>query len=126
MSANTAWNANAFITTSVTTRIRNVRVGDVYSGFAYYGDAGHNSNPNFYAVDLATGVETLLGNAGTLTGGGSFVVWTVLERGGYLYVQTTDNGIQVYNMNSATSLGSLYTTYTKLDLDAITGGSAWW
>jgi len=69
-------------------------------------------------------VETLLGNAGTLTGGGSFGVWTVLERGGYLYVQTTDNGIQVYNMNSATNLGSLYTTYTKTDLDTITGANA--
>lgn len=124
MSANTAWNASGFITTSVTTRIRNVRVGDVYSGFAYYGDNGQNNNPNFYAVNLATGVETLLGNAGALTGGGSFGVWTVLERGGYLYVQTTDNGIQVYNMNSATSLGSLYTTYSKADLDAVTGGSA--
>ena len=124
MSANTAWNANGFINTSVTTRIRNVRVGNVYSGFAYYGDNGQNSNPNFYAVNLATGAETLLGNAGSLSGTGSFGVWTVLERGGYLYVQTTDNGIQVYAMNSATSLGALYTTYTKTDLDTITGGSA--
>jgi hypothetical protein len=124
ISTNTTWNANGFITTSVTTRIRNVRKGDVYSGYAYYGDAGQNTDPNFYAVNLTTGVETLLGNAGTLTGGGSFGVWTVLERGGYLYVQTTDNGIQVYNMNSATNLGSLYTTYTKTDLDTITGANA--
>ena len=123
MSANTAWNASGFNTTTVTTRIRNVRVGDLYSGFAYYGDAGQNNNPNFYAINLVTGVEILLGNAGTLTGTGSFGVWTVLERGGYLYVQTTDDGIQVYNMNSATSLGSLYSTYTKTGLDTITGSS---
>ena len=124
LTKNLAWNANGFITTSVTTRIRNVRKGDVYSGYAYYGDAGQNANPNFYALNLATGVETLLGNAGTLTGAGSFGVWTVLERDGYLYVQTTDNGIQVYNLTSATTLGALYTTYTKEQLDAITGGSA--
>ncbi len=64
---NTTWNANGFITTSVTTRIRNVRKGDVYSGYAYYGDAGQNGNPNFYALNLVTSVETLLGNAGTLS-----------------------------------------------------------
>ena len=121
---NTAWNADGFITTSVTTRIRNIRKGNVYSGYAYYGDGGQNANPNFYALNLATGVETLLGNAGTLTGTGSFGLWTVLERDGYLYVQTTDNGIQVYSMANATTLGSLYATYTKEQLDTITGGSA--
>ena len=120
---NTNWNANGYVTTSVSTRIRNVRVGDVYSGYAYYGDAGTNNHPNFYAINLTNGVSTLLGNAGTLTGTGSFGLWTVVERGGYLYVQTTDNGIQVYNMNSATSLGSLYTTYGKVKLDALTGRS---
>ncbi|HOW66868.1 MAG TPA: hypothetical protein P5186_26550 [Candidatus Paceibacterota bacterium] len=123
VTADTRWNAEGYITTSVSTRIRNVRVGDVYSGYAYYGDSGQNSNPNFYALNLATGAETLLGNAGTLTGTGSFGVWTVLERGGYLYVQTTDNGIQVYRMNSAISLDSLYATYTKETLDAITGNT---
>jgi len=121
---NTTWNPDGFITTSVSTRIRNVRKGDVYSGYAYYGDAGQNGNPNFYALNLATGVETLLGNAGTLTGSGSFGLWTVVERDGYLYAQTTDNGIQVYNMTNATTLGSLYATYTKGQLDWITGGSA--
>ena len=120
---NTAWNGNGYVITTVTTRIRNVRKGDVYSGHAYYGDAGQNNNPNFYAINLATGIETLLGNAGALTGGNSFGVWTVLERGGYLYVQTTDNGIRVYNMTSATTLGALAATYTKQDLDANTGGS---
>ena len=123
----TRWNANGFITTSASTRIRNVRVGDRYSTHAYFGDAGQNDSPNFYALDLATGQETLLGNAGPLTGSGSFGLWTVVERGGNLYVHTTDNGIQVYNMNSATSLGSLITTYSKAELDEATGyaGQYW-
>jgi hypothetical protein len=120
-SRNTTWNADGYVTTDVTTRIRNVRVGQVYSGYAYYGDAGQNSNPNFYALNLATGESTLLGNAGTLTGSGSFGLWTVVERGGYLYVQTTDNDIQVYNMVDGTTLGALYTAYSKAELDAATG-----
>ena len=122
LTKNTNWNANGYVeNTAVTTRIRNVRVGQVYSGYAYYGDAGQNTSPAFYAINLTNGVSTLLGNAGTLTGGGSFGLWTVVERGGYLYVQTTDNGIQVYNMINATNLGSLYTTYAKAELDASTG-----
>ena len=127
VTADTRWNANGFITTSVSTRIRNVRVGDVYGGYAYYGDAGQNTNPNFYALNLATGEETLLGNAGTLTGTGSFGLWTVVERGGRLFVHTTDNGIRVYNLTSATMLGSLYATYAKTDLDDATGytGQYW-
>ena len=127
VTADTRWNANGYITTSASARIRNVRVGDVYSGYAYYGDAGQNNSPNFYAINLATGAETLLGNAGALTGTGSFGLWTVVERGGRLFVQTTDNGISVYKMNSATSLGDLETTYTKADLDEATGytGQYW-
>jgi hypothetical protein len=122
LTRNITWNANGYVTTDVITRIRNVRVGQVYSGYAYYGDAGNDNNPNFYAINLATGVSTLLGNAGTLSHvGTSFGLWTVIERGGYLYVQTTDNGIQVYNMVNATTLGSLVTTYTKAELDAATG-----
>jgi hypothetical protein len=119
----TRWNATGFITTSVSTRIRNVRVGDLYSGYAYYGDAGQNDNPNFYAINLATGAETLLGNAGTLTGGGSFGLWTVVERGGRLYIHTTDNGVRAYTMNSATSLGDLFAAYAKAELDEATGYS---
>ncbi len=80
--------------------------------------------PNFFAMNLATGQETLLGNLGQLTGTGSFGLWTVVERGGYLYVQTTDNGIQVYKMVDATTLGELYATYEKADIDAITGRPA--
>lgn len=123
-SKNLTWNANGYVTTSVSTRIRNVRVGDKYSGYAYYGDAGQTNHPAFYALNLTNGASTLLGNAGALTAASSSCgVWTVIERGGYLYVQTTDNGIQVYNMADATTLGSLHTTYTKSRLDALTGGS---
>jgi len=124
LSTNTTWNAGGWVDTGVTTRIRNVRVGDAapYSGYAYYGDAGQNTNPKFYAIDLATGAPTELGSLGALTGGGSFGLWTVVERKGYLYVQTTDNGIQVYGpMINATNKGPLYATYTKTEVDAITG-----
>ncbi len=119
----TLWNEQGYITTSATGRIRNVRVGDVYSGYAYYGDGGQNTNPKFFAINLATGAETELGDAGMLTGSGSFGIWTVVERGGYLYVQTTDNGVQVYEMTSATTLGALQTAYTKEQLTALTGYS---
>ncbi len=123
LNLNTTWNPNGYVTTSVTGRLRNVRRGDVFSGYAYYGDGGQNNDPKFYALNLANGQETLLGGAGQLTGSGSFGIWTVLERGGYLYVQTTDNGVQVYEMKDATTLGALYTTHTKAQLDALTGGS---
>jgi hypothetical protein len=121
------WNANGFIETSATTRIRNVRVGGQFSGHAYYGDAGQNDHPRLFAIDLATGIETALGDAGSLTGTGSFGLWTVVERGGLLYVQTTDDGIQVYEMNSATSLGQRRATYPKELLEELTGyaGQFW-
>lgn len=120
LAVNTKWSQSGYITSKATKRFRNVRVGDVYDGFAYYGDSGQNSSPQFFALDLSNGVETALGNAGELTGGGSFGIWTVLERNGFLYVQTTDNGIQVYAMNSATSLGALHATYEKTTLDMLT------
>lgn len=120
---NTTWNPQGYVATSATTRIRNVRVGDTFKGYAYYGDAGLNDEPKFFALNLATGQETLLGSAGQLTGSGSFGLWTVVERGGYLYVQTTDNGIQVYKMQDATALGPWQFDYTKYDLDLVTGYS---
>ncbi len=126
LEADTRWNPDGYVTTLVTTRIRNVRVGDVYKDYAYYGDNGQLTNPKFYALNLATGASTELGNAGILSGTGSFGLWTVIERGGYLYVHTTDNGVQIYNMNSATSLGSLVTTYTKTDLDTVAGSAQYW
>jgi len=121
---NTTWNANGYVTTPVTTRIRNVRAGRTFPGYAYYGDAGVNTNPKFYAINLATGVSAELGGAGTLTGSGSSGLWTVVEADGYLYVQTTDNGIQVYQMTDATTLGPLFTTYTKSTIDSLFPGEA--
>jgi hypothetical protein len=127
VAADTRWNGSGYIETTATTRIRNVRTGDHFDSHAYYGDAGQNSNPRFFAIDLANGTETELGNAVVLTGTGSFGLWTVVERGGLLYVQTTDNGIQVYEMNSATSLGQLLTVYPKELLEELTGyaGQFW-
>jgi hypothetical protein len=127
VTADTRWNFNGAVETSATTRLRNVRVGDQFSGYAYYGDAGQNQQPQLFAIDLATGAETTLGNAGSLTGVGSFGLWTVVERGGQLYAQTTDNGIQVYAMTDATTLGPLQTTYPSDLLEDVTGytGQFW-
>jgi len=117
VTSNTSWNANGYVTTGATTRIRNVRMGDVYNGYAYYGDAG-TENAGFWAIDLATGVSTHLGTL-SVTGDGSWGLWTVKEVDGFLYVHTTHDGIYIYNMTDATTLGTLYTRYTKDRLDAL-------
>jgi len=117
VSANTTWNANGHVTTGATARIRNVRVGDVYSGYAYYGDSGVNA-AGFWAIDLGTGVSTRLGTL-DVTGDGSWGLWTVKESDGFLYLHTTHNGIYVYSMVDATTLGALHTTYTKETLDTL-------
>jgi len=117
VAANTSWNANGYVTTAATTRIRNVRVGDIYRGYAYYGDSGTKSAA-FWAIDLATGVSTPLGTV-NVTGDGSWGLWTVKEVDGFLYVHTTHDGIYVYSMTDATTLGDLYTQYSKEDLDAL-------
>jgi len=117
VTTNTTWNANGYVTTGATTRIRNVRVGDVYNGCAYYGDAGTNT-AGFWVIDLATGVSSQLGTI-NVTGGGSWGLWTVKEVDGFLYVHTTHDGIYVYNMTDATTLGTLHTRYTKDELDAL-------
>ncbi len=114
---NTTWNANGYVTTAATARIRNVRVGDLYSGYAYYGDSGVNA-AGFWAIDLATGVSTLLGTL-NVTGDGSWGLWTVKEVDGFLYVHTTHDGVSVYSMIDATTLGSLHTRYTKEELDTL-------
>ncbi len=101
-----------------------MRVGKTFTGYAYYGDAGVNDNPKFYAMDRVTGVSTELGGAGQLTGSGSYGLWTVVEAGGYLYVHTTDNGIQVYKMVDATTLGPLVYTYSKSLIDSLFPGQA--
>ena len=117
VTANTSWNTNGYVTTEATTRIRNVRVGDIYSGYAYYGDAGTNT-AGFWVIDLATGVSTQLGTL-NVTGDGSWGLWTVKEVDGFLYVHTTHDGIYIYNMPDATTLGTLHTRYTKDQLDAL-------
>ena len=117
VTANTSWNTNGYVTTGATTRIRNVRVGDIYSSCAYYGDAGTNT-AGFWVTDLATGVSTQLGTL-NVTGDGSWGLWTVKEVDGFLYVHTTHDGIYIYNMIDATTLGTLHTRYTKDKLDAL-------
>ena len=117
VTANTSWNTNGYVTTGATTRIRNVRVGDIYSSCAYYGDAGTNT-AGFWVTDLATGVSTQLGTL-NVTGDGSWGLWTVKEVDGFLYVHTTHDGIYIYNMTDATTLGTLHTRYTKDKLDAL-------
>ena len=116
---NTTWNVNGAVLTPAAGRIRNVRVGDNYSGYAYFGSAGVTS-ADFFAIDLATGATTTLGNM-TVTGSGSWGLWTVKEVDGYLYVHTSNDGISVYNMTDATTLGSLHTTYTQAELEAMGG-----
>jgi len=115
--ANTTWNANGYVTTGATTRIRNVRVGDIYSGFAYYGDSG-TKTAGFWAINLASGVSTRLGTL-DVTGDGSWGLWTVKEVDGFLYVHTTHDGIYVFSLVDATTLGTLEAFYTKASLDAL-------
>ncbi len=117
VTANTTWNANGYVAAGTTTRIRNVRVGDVYRGYAYYGDSGVNT-AGFWAINLATGVPTRLGTV-DVTGDGSWGVWTVKEVDGFVYIHTTHNGIYVFNLTDATTLGAFSTLYTKETLDAL-------
>jgi len=117
VAANTTWNANGYVTTGATTRIRNVRVGDHYQGYAYYGDSGVKS-AGFWAINLATGVSTRLG-ALDVTGDGSWGLWTVKEVDGFLYVHMTHDGIYVFTLADATTLGTLHSRYPKAQLDAL-------
>ncbi|MCK4627650.1 MAG: LamG domain-containing protein, partial [Sedimentisphaerales bacterium] len=116
---NAMWNANGYVTTPATVRIRGVRVGDVYSNYAYYGDAEVRNNAGFWAINLATGVSTKLGELDYVSGDHSWGLFTVKEVDGYLYVHTTDDGIYIYNMIDATTLGTLHSRYTKNLLDIL-------
>ena len=119
---NTAWNTNGYVDTSAGSRLRNVRVGDQYSGYAYYADSLVVS-PTIYALDLATGVETNIGSL-TVTKGYAGV-WQCKEVDGYMYFHTTDDGIYVYNMTDATTLGTLYTHHTQAQLVALGGSTSY-
>jgi hypothetical protein len=132
LAKNTSWPGGlGYITSAASTRIRNVRVGQTYSNYAYYGDNGVAANPKVYALNLTTGVETEVGHwDGTLlayTDGsagsartGSWGLWTVVERGGYLYLQSSDNGIQVFRMSGPTTLAEKVRTYELQDLNNVT------
>ena len=130
LTKNTTWNADGWTNTPVSTRIRNVRVGQTDTNYAYYGDNGVADNPKVYAIDLSTGVSTELGHwDGVLKGDrggatGSFGLWTVVERGGYLYLQSSDDGIQVYSMSGPTTMGAMVASYSPEQLRAITGGGS--
>jgi len=118
---NTTWNTNGYVVTPITTRIRSVAKGDVYSGYAYFSDNEQTNPCTFFAVNLATGESTLLGSLTGFTD--NYGIWTVKESGGYLYLQTTGDGIYVYSMVNATTLGSLVAHHTKAQLTAATGKS---
>ena len=47
-----------------------------------------------------------------------------MERGGYLYLQSSDDGIQVYSMTGPTTMGAMVASYSKEQLQAITGGGS--
>jgi hypothetical protein len=113
---NPLWNPAGSVKTQAG-RIRNVRVGDVYSGFAYYAESAVASDARVFAIDLQTGVSSVVTTIDDVSGDGSWGLWTVKESDGYLYVQTSHDGVYVYEMQSATTTGSLATHYTKEDID---------
>ncbi|MFA7173475.1 MAG: thrombospondin type 3 repeat-containing protein [Kiritimatiellia bacterium] len=118
---NTTWNSNGYVETPVEKRIRSVTVGDVYSGYAYFCDNSSLTN-KLCAIDLASGVVKEIGSYERVTGD-SYGSWTMKESGGYLYLQTVKDGIHVYNMIDAITLGSLATHHTKAQLDALMGSA---
>jgi len=120
VTTNTLWNDNGYVavTTPSTPRIRTVSVGDLYSGYAYFGSSGVNA-ADFWAINLANGQATHLGTR-AVTGDGSWGLWTVKEVGGYLYLHTTHDGIYVYKLTNATTLGPLFTHHTKAQINKLT------
>ena len=104
-------------------RIRNVIVGDEYDGYAYFSEVGVNP-AGVYALNLATGAQTLLTTYTESQSRYTSGVWTVKEVDGYLYLHTPGDGITVYNMTGATTLGDVAETYSQAVLDALTGNSS--
>ncbi|MCX7424331.1 MAG: PEP-CTERM sorting domain-containing protein [Planctomycetia bacterium] len=123
--------------------IRAVGTGSTYTNNAYYGSGGAGdagaagTDLNFWTLDIDSGVETLLGDFGPLVNSTlayTNCIWTVVERDGYLYVQTAkgdNNGdvVKVFHMTDATTLerdgeGNLVVVaaYTWAQLTALTGG----
>lgn len=118
VTTNTTWNVDGAVTTAAG-RIRNVRVGDVYNTHAYYAEAAVDSNATVWSLDLATGESTSVGAIEQVSGDGSWGLWTIKEVDGYLYVHTSHDGVYVYEMEDATTLGPLFTQYTKETLDGL-------
>jgi len=121
VATNTTWNEDGYVVTPVDKRIRSVTVGDVYSGYAYFCDDGSPTN-KLCAIDLASGFITELGTYERVSGD-NYGSWTVKESGGYLYLHTVKDGIHVYDMIDATTLGSLFTHHTKAQIDTLAGSS---
>jgi len=122
--SNTSWNANGYVDAAAGIRMRNIRVGDWYNGYAYFADS-LVVDPTIYAIDLATGVITSIGTgAFTDVGGYADGAWQCQEVEGYMYLQTTSDGIYVYDMTDATTLGTLYTHHTQAQLQAAAGVAA--
>ena len=74
-------------------------------------------------INLTNGAENAIGTISLAPVGGYVSApgpWTCKEVQGYLYVQTADDGIYVYDMTNATTLGALYTHHTKAQLNTIT------
>jgi len=115
---NTSWNTNGYVDAVAGIRIRNIRVGDWYNGYAYFADS-LVVNPTIYAVDLATGAITSIGSVSVTLGYAG--VWQCKEVEGYMYIQTTTDGIYVYDMTDATTLGTLYTHHTHAQLVDVAG-----
>jgi hypothetical protein len=116
VTSNTAWNAQGTVVTEAE-RIRNVRVGDVYNTHAYYAEAQTADNARIWAIDLATGESNVVNLIPSVSGSGSWGLWTIKEVDGFMYVHTSHDGVYVYGMDDALSVTPLVTHYEKEELD---------
>ena len=106
---NTRWNANAYVTTSITGRIRNVRtgMGEGYSDYVHYGDNQVAASPKVFALNLETGLKRNWA-AGAATsrryrGRRHRQLGIRPCSASRIYLQSSDDGIQVFKMNSPTA-----------------------